>query len=67
MCSRVTPVIQICAGILFAAHSFVWSENWILADSAVMKLEALQGELVKMMLKWPSNTVACAGGSIHEM
>ena len=37
------------------------SENWMLLDSLLNKLEAFQGELVKRVLKWPkhlSNTAA---------
>ena len=38
-------------------------ENWILTEPLCQKLESLQSELVKQMLKWPkhlSNTVALA-------
>ena len=38
------------------------SENWILTDALVDKLEAFQAELVKRILKWPkhlSNTWMC--------
>ncbi len=37
------------------------SENWILTENLVDRLEALQAELVKRALKWPkhlSNTAA---------
>ena len=37
------------------------SENWILTEVLIDKLEAFQGELVKRVLKWPkhhSNTAA---------
>ena len=37
------------------------SENWILTERLIDKLEAFQGELVKRVLKWPkhhSNTAA---------
>ena len=37
------------------------SENWILTEGLIDRLEAFQGELVKRVLKWPkhhSNTAA---------
>ena len=39
------------------------SENWILMDALLRRLEAFQAELVKRVLKWPkyhSNTAAIA-------
>ena len=39
------------------------SENWVLTEKLVEKLEAFQGELVKRALTWPrhhSNTAAIA-------
>ena len=37
------------------------SENWIMTESLMKKLESFQGELAKRILKWPkyhSNTIA---------
>ena len=31
------------------------SENWILTERLIDKLEVFQGELVKMVLKWPKH------------
>ena len=39
------------------------SENWIMTDALMERLEAFQAELVKRVLKWPkhhSNTAAIA-------
>ena len=38
------------------------SDNWVLTPALMERLESLQGELAKRMLKWPrhhSNTAAC--------
>ena len=46
------------------------SENWILMESAVKRLEAFQGELAKRILKWPkhfSNTAATATLELPSM
>ena len=46
------------------------SENWILTEALLKKLEAFQGELVKRVLKWPkhhSNTAAIATLDVPTM
>ena len=48
------------------------SENWVLTDVLMERLEAFQAELVKRVLKWPkhhSNTACncCFGCSYNEM
>ena len=45
------------------------SENWILTEPLLKKLEAFQGELVKRVLKWPkhhSSTAAIAKTTIFR-
>ena len=46
------------------------SENWILTDALIRRLEASQTELVKRVLKWPkhhSNTAAVAALDVPTM
>ena len=46
------------------------SENWILTEGMVKKLEAFQGEQVKRILKWPkhlSNTAAVIALEVPTM
>ena len=46
------------------------SENWILTEGMVKKLETFQGELVKRILKWPkhlSNTAAIVALEVPTM
>ena len=46
------------------------SENWILTEALLKKLEAFQGKLVKKVLKWPkhhSNTAAIATLDVPTM
>ena len=37
------------------------SENWILMENLLKKLESFQGELAKRILKWPINAVQDSG------
>ena len=43
------------------------SENWILTERLIDKLEAFQGELVKRVLKWPKNHSKTAAITALEM